>query len=169
MGGIAPASAVGLIYAEHGAWLRNWLRGRTRCAHRAADLTQETFCRLIERQNGEQIRDPRNLLAVIARRLLIDDVRRRDLEQAYIVSCQALDGDVDPLTPERILEAVELLQGLVALLADMPAPVRDAFLLRKLDGLTHLEIGERLSLSDRTVKRHIARAYAHCYALAFPN
>lgn len=132
-------------------------------------MTQETFCRLLERPQTVAIRNPRGLLTVIARRLLVDDVRRRDLERAYLDACQAMRGDFDPLTPERIIEAVELLEGVALLLRHMPDEIREAFLLRKLEGLTHSEIGSRLHISERTVKRNIARAYAHCYALAFPD
>ena len=169
MPGGVSAVAIGHIYAEHGAWLRNWLHRRTRCPHWASDLTQDTFCRLIERPDAPPVRDPRNLLTVIAGRLLIDDVRRRDLERAYIASHASLDVDVDMLTPERIAEAVQLLDGLVLLLADLPPIVRSAFLLRKLDRLSHAEIATRLGVCDRTIKRHIARAFAHCYAYAFPD
>jgi RNA polymerase sigma-19 factor, ECF subfamily len=162
-------TVVGVIYAEHGDWLRNWLHGRTRCLRWAEDLAQDTFCRLLERPEALPIRDPRSFLTVIARRLLIDDVRRRDLERAYVTAHQTLADEIDLLTPERITQAVQLIEGLALLLHDMSVPVRQAFLLRKLDGLTHGEIAVRLGLSDRTVKRHIARAYAHCYALAFPD
>ena len=167
MRGTTMASEIGLLYSEHAVWLRSWLHGRTRCHEWAADLTQDTFRRLIESRDSHAIRDPRNLLTVIARRLLVDDVRRRDVERAYLACHAVLRDDADTLTPERIAQAVQLIDGLAALLADMPREVRYAFLLRKLDGLTHAEIAVRLGVSDRTVKRHIARAFAHCYAYAF--
>lgn len=163
------AAAIGDIYSKHGEWLRKWLHGRTRSAQLAADITQDTFCRLIERKDIGPIQDPRNLLSVIARRLLIDTIRRRDLERAYLACHAHMAGTTDLLTPERIYESVQLLEGITRLLSDLPAEIREAFLLRKIDGLSHLEIAERLRISDRTVKRHIARAYARCYALAYPD
>jgi RNA polymerase sigma-70 factor (ECF subfamily) len=161
--------AIDRIYAEHGDWLRGWLQRQTRCPHWAADVTQDTFCRLLERPHSIAVRNPRGLLAVIARRLLVDDVRRRDLERAYLDAYRTMHGEFDPLTPERIIEAVQLLEGVVQLLRHMSDDIREAFLLRKLEGLTHSEIASRLHISDRTVKRHLARAYAHCYLLAYPD
>lgn len=157
------------VYVDHGAWLRNWLKARTRCSERAADLAQDTFCRLIEKGAPAPLRDARNYLAVVARRLLIDDIRRQDIERAYLCAQAAIEGQADHFTPDRIVEAVALLDGLVRLLGALSGEVREAFLLRRVDGLTHIEIAERLGISDRTVKRHIARAYAVCYDFAYPD
>lgn len=167
---VASATAeIGRVYADHSSWLRRWLSLRTRCPHKAADLAQDTFCRLLETGLPRPLRDTRNYLSVVARRLLIDDVRRRDIEQAYLCALSATNGHADELTPERIIAAVSLLDGLLQLLGGLSGPVREAFLLRRIDGLTHDEIADRLGISDRTVKRHIARAYAVCYDYAYPD
>lgn len=155
------------LYTAHAPWLCEWLRSRTRCAERAADLTQDTFCKLIERAGATVPDNPRTYLATVARRLLIDDIRRREVERAYLAAL-ALHGEAaDLLTPERYAEAVQMLVGLGQLLATLPEETRTAFLLRRLDGLRHDEIAERLNVSTRTVKRYIADAYARCYALAY--
>ncbi|MGV3482611.1 MAG: sigma-70 family RNA polymerase sigma factor [Sphingobium sp.] len=165
----AAALDIGGVYAAHGHWLQSWLRRRTRCPHRASDLVQDTFCRIIERRPAEPLTDPRRYLAVIARRLLIDDVRRREIERAYLDTHAELHGDTDDLTPERIAAATQLLDGIMLLLGALSAQVRVAFLLRRVDGLSHAEIAEELGVSERTVKRHIARAYAACYEFAYPT
>ncbi|WP_162937756.1 sigma-70 family RNA polymerase sigma factor [Indioceanicola profundi] len=160
---------VGALYAAHGPWLRGWLRRHTRCSDRASDLAHDTFCRVLERQPPDTPAEPRAFLATVARRLLVDDIRRREIERAYLDVCAAWSAEGDCLTPERIAEAVDLLTGVLRLLADLPAMTRRAFLLRRLDGLSHAEVATELGISERTVKRHIAAAYAHCYALAYPD
>jgi RNA polymerase sigma-70 factor (ECF subfamily) len=47
-------------------------------------------------------------------------------------------------------------------LAELPAVCRDSFLLRKLDGLTHVQIAERLGISRSLVEKHIVNAMKHC-------
>ncbi len=159
----------GGLYAAHGPWLRDWLRRRTRCPERAADLAQDTFCRVLERDAGALPLDPRPFLATVARRLLVDDIRGREVERAYLEACALHQAGTDLLTPERVAGAVRLLAAVQRILAGLPAMTREAFLLRRLDGLSHAEVAARLGVSDRTVKRHIAAAYAHCYAIAFPG
>lgn len=162
----AVIADVGALYVTHQKWLHAWLLRRTRCSQRASDLAQDTFCRLLERTELAVPVTPRGFLATVARRLLIDDVRRRDLERAYIDSYALFHGDCDPLTPERFAEATQLLHGLVQVLADIPDSVRLAFLLRRIDGLPYEEIASELKVSVRTAKRHVAQAYVHCYRFA---
>ncbi|ATQ44623.1 sigma-70 family RNA polymerase sigma factor [Caulobacter mirabilis] len=164
----SAAAEVATLYADHGEWLRSWLGRRTRCPHRAVDLVHDTFCRLLEQQDAAVTpRDPRSYLATVARRLLIDDARRRKLELAYLAACPA--EIVDSLTPERVLAAVDMLEEVLRLMAGMTDTVRAAFLLRRLGEMTYADIGERLGISERTAKRHVARAYADCYTLAYSD
>lgn len=164
----AAATEVATLYADHGEWLRSWLGRRTRCPHRAVDLVQDTFCRLLEQPGATATpRDPRSYLATVARRLLIDDARRRKLEAAYLAACPP--DAIDSVTPERVLAAVDMLEELLGLMAGMNDTVRSAFLMRRLDDMPYADIGARLGISERTAKRHVARAYADCYALAYSD
>ena len=47
-------------------------------------------------------------------------------------------------------------------LAELPVACRESFLLRKLEGLSHPEIAERLGLSRSVVEKHIVNAMKHC-------
>jgi len=160
---------IGAIYRAHGHWLQDWLRRRTHCASRAEDIAQDTFRRLLETGQDVPLRDARNFLSVVARRLLIDDARRQTLERRYLRAAAPFLEHSDELTPDRIYGAVREVEALLDLLARLPDDVRTAFLLRRIDGLTHGEIAERLGISDRTVKRHIVRAFVQCYSFAYPD
>jgi RNA polymerase sigma-70 factor (ECF subfamily) len=54
------------------------------------------------------------------------------------------------------------LNSVAAALQELPAQCREAFLLNRLEGLTHSEIAERLGVSTKTVQRHIERALRRC-------
>lgn len=167
-----PAAAatidVSALYASHGDWLREWLRRHTRCSHRAADLAQDTFCRVLE-SDAEPVRDPRSYLSTVARRILIDDIRHREVERAYLAIHAARMGDADHLTPEHIAEAAQLLGAVLCLLETLSEKARHAFMMVRFDGLRYADVGRQLGISERMVKRHVAKVYAHCYALAYPD
>ena len=112
---------------------------------------------------------PRTYLATVARRLLIDDVRRRDVERAVLHASEVRSAGVDDISPDRIAEAAQLLHAVLRLLDTLPKEARSAFLLRRMEGLEQKDIAIRLGISLSTVKRHIALAYARCYAIAYAD
>jgi RNA polymerase sigma-70 factor (ECF subfamily) len=154
------------LYASHGDWLREWLRRYTRCSHRAADLVQDTFCRLLE-TDAEPVRNPRSYLSTIARRILIDDIRHREVERAYFAIHAARIGDADYLTPERIVEAAQLLSAVMLLIEALPEKTRHAFMMIRFDGLRYADAASRLG--EALWSSAMSAAYAHCYALAYPD
>ena len=53
-----------------------------------------------------------------------------------------------------------------ALLRELPAVTRDTFLLSQIEGLTYVQIAERLDVSLITVKRHMRAAFIACLSVA---
>ena len=169
MNAIAAQREIGSLYETHAHWLTDWLRRHTRCSHRAADLTHETFCRLLERPQFVIPDTPCSYLATVARRLLIDDIRRREIERAVIDTCEIGYAGANEISPDRIAEAAQLLDAVLRLLDTLPSETRSAFMLRRIEGLEQKDIAARLGISLSTVKRHIALAYARCYAIAYAD
>ena len=75
---------VGALYRDHRGWLLAWLRRNVACPSRAEDLSQDTFMRLLGRDELRAPREPRAFLMAIAKGLLFDYFRRAALEQAYL-------------------------------------------------------------------------------------
>jgi len=164
--------AVTLLYAEHHGWLQGWLQRKLGHAADAADLAQDTFLRLLcapehtpERQSAWQLREARAYLTVVAKRLMINLYRRRSLEAAYLEALAGMPEACAP-SPEQRLLILETLNELDALLDALPAKVRSAFLLAQLEGLGYAKIATRLAVSERSVKRYMVQAMAHCIVLA---
>src|SRR5690606_35155707 len=70
------------FYREHRSWLENWLRARLGNAWDAADLSQDTFVRVLASQHSEpltQLREPRAYLLTVGKRLLVNHYQRRSL------------------------------------------------------------------------------------------
>lgn len=154
-------SAVNDLYCEHHGWLNGWLRKRLGNAFDAADLTQDTFVRVIKARSALDIREPRPYLSRIAKGLLIDLIRRRSLEQAYLEALASLPEALQPSLEEQAI----LLQALVEidrLLQGLGPKVKQVFMLSQFDGLTYPQIAEHMNISVRSVNNYMSKAMEHC-------
>lgn len=157
-----PDQRLSVLYREHRSWLENWLRHRVGNSWDAADLSQDTFLRVLSSaQKLEELREPRAYLLTVGKRLLSNFYSRRSLEAAYLEALAQLPEECVP-SPEQRWLLLETLQALDELLDGLPPLVRRAFLWSQLHGLGYREIAERLDVSERTVKRYMAQAYEHC-------
>ena len=153
------------LYVDHQGWLNGWLRRQLGCSQKAADLAQDTFVRVLTKDHGlEAIREPRAYLHTIARGLLINHWRRRQIEQAYLEAI-ALQPEAVAPSPEDQALVVETLMQVDAMLALLPGKVRRAFLLSQLHGMTYATIAVELGVSERMIKKYMAQAMLHCLTL----
>lgn len=148
-------------YLKHNSWLYQWLCKKIGSSFDAADITQDTFTRLLTREHAEPIQEPRAYLTKIAHDLMVSMLRRRDLERAYGASLN------DPYlmeypSPEVRAIAIEALLAVDEMLNGLPPKVREAYLLMQLDGLKYAEIAQKLDISVKTVGVYIAKAVLHC-------
>jgi len=154
-------SAVDVLYSDHHSWLQGWLRKRLGNTFDAADLTQDTFVRVIKARTALDIREPRPYLSMIAKGLLIDLFRRRSLEQSYLEALATMPQEQHPSLEEQAI-LLQALMEIDRLLLGLGPRVRQAFILSQFDGLTYPQIAERLGVSIRTVNNHMAKAMEHC-------
>lgn len=153
------------LYLDHHRWLRNWLRNRLGCSEQAADLAHDTFVRVLTKP--VDIHEPRAFLTTVARGLMINFRRRRDLEVAYLDALAALPEPTDA-GPENHALVLETLLEIDAILRGLPARVRQAFLLSQLEGLKYDAIAERLGVSLSMVKKYMLQAITHCLRVPRP-
>lgn len=120
--------------------------------------------RLLAKEQVPELHAPRTFLAKVAQSVLCNHYRRQKLERAYLEALAAMPEQVAPsLETQAIL--LETLIALDAALEGLERPVREAFLLSQVDGLSHGEIAARLDVSITTVKRYIIKAGAMCIML----
>ncbi len=150
------------LYLAHHGWLQGWLRKKVGNAFDAADLAQSTFLKVLGAKGLDQLQEPRAYLTTIARNLLINQVRRRAIEQAYLDALAAMPEPVSP-PPEVRLMVLETLVEIDRRLGRLPALAKQAFLLAQLEGLGYGEIAAELGISVSTVKRHLAKAAMRCF------
>ncbi len=152
---------INTFYVHHNAWLNRWLSKKLGSSLDAADLTHDAFLSLFNKNRHDTIIEPRAYLTRIAHDLMVNHLRRRDLERAYHATL------CDPYlleypSPEIRAIAIEALLAVDKLLSGLPPKVREAYLLMQLDGLKHKEIADKLDISVKTVGVYIAKAVLHC-------
>lgn len=161
MSDLVHHAAMHTLYVEHHSWLKGWLRKRMNCSEQAADLAQDTFLRVLSQRKVEPLREPKAYLGRIARGLMIDMFRRRSLEQAYLETLAAIPEALD-ISPEERLLIIESLLEIDQMLDRLGSRTREVFLLAQLDGLSYVEISQRLQISVNTVRKHAVRALTQC-------
>lgn len=163
------SQAVEAYYEE----LRQFIRRRTGSSSMAEEVVQETWIRA-NTTTAALPDNPRAYLYRMAGNLAVDHVRR---QQAWKKAEGFADGDqgedlalqveeVPSHAPDPV-EAVISQKELAALNAavrELPDKCREVFLLYRGHGLSMREVAAHLSISEKTVEKHIARAMVHCRA-----
>ncbi len=161
MSTIAP-QPVAELYADHHRWLRGWLRKKLNCPHLAADLTQDTFVRVLGVPDLSLINEPRAYLMTLAQRVLYNFWRRRDLENAWLEAL-ALQPECHAPSAEDYALVREAIETLDRLLDGLPLRARQVFLMNRLEDKTHAEIAKAVGISLATVERDMKLAITRCW------
>jgi DNA-directed RNA polymerase specialized sigma subunit, sigma24 homolog len=112
------------------------------------------------------LNEPRAYLTTIAKRLLVNHWRRGTIEKAYLERLSAYPEEI-AISAEESAIILEVLRDIDELLNQLPTKVRSAFLMAQLDDLTYVEIGHRLGVSDRMVRKYMAQAMFQCLNAGF--
>jgi RNA polymerase sigma factor (sigma-70 family) len=143
----------------HEAALRGWLaRRRAPAAFDVDDIVQESYAVLAERERLDDILNPRAYLFQVAHSLVVRNIRRARIVPILAVEDLGLvDWADDAATPEQNAIAHDDLRQLAEVIASMPGQTREAFVLRRVRGLSQREIASHMGLSENTVEKHIVR------------
>lgn len=156
------ASSIESLYKDHHNWLYGWLRSKLGCSHSAADLAHDTYLRILNTGDVPTPDNSRRYLSQIAKGLVIDLYRRRQIEAAYLETISHLpEPEIPSAEMQQII--IETLLEIDSILQQLPEKVRKAFLLRQFEGLSYRQIADQLNLSVSSIEKYIAKALAACY------
>lgn len=154
------------LYARWRAPLLRLLQRRTGNRDLAEDATQDVFVRLAASGRALAPTEEAPYLATSARNAATDQWRRS--EEAEVVSLDAAAQELRALAdprqrePQQIVEQRQRIARLNDAVAELPERQRQAFLLNRIDGLTHDEVAQAMGISARMVSKHLNRAMAYC-------
>lgn len=155
------------LYATHFRPLVAYLRAQFRsCTQHAEEIAQDAFEKMAAQDKLGGIGNVKAYLWRAAHNLAISDLRSRRLSVKYQAESRQLYSAEEGyrLTPERVLETNEQTRIALEALRRMPEQRRRAFMLTRIEGLSHTEAAQRLGVSRPAVSKHVARATADLYA-----
>jgi len=152
------------LFRRHAKEIAKSLRRRGLSAETAADLTQDTFLRVLASPPSENavIHNPAAYLHRVSRNLSIDHQRRERLLVRVDLSETDFAAIADPSpSAETVVYDRQRLALTEAALAELPERTRRAFELHRLGELTIAEVGKELGLSTTRTWVLIRDAYEH--------
>ena len=158
---------VQVLYSEHHNWLKSWLYQRLGNSAEAADLTQDTFLRLLglpASRHFSSNEHARNFLCATAKNLCIDLWRRKEIEKAWHDTLSSYPEETAP-SAERQAAVLEALEEINLMLSELPTKAAKAFLLAVVCQMTDAETAIQLGVSDRMVRKYVAKAMLACLTL----
>lgn len=146
-----------VAFRAHATELRSFLHRQLRNPETAADLTQETYLRLLRQPPRKPVLNLRGFIFKIARNLAIDHARSRQTRErldegtAYLYE---VTGESPALFD--VVVAQQELAAMAAALHRLPIQCQEIFTLCRLRNLPHKEVASQLQVSVSTVEKQLS-------------
>lgn len=129
----------------------------------AEDLVHETFAKLITYLGWRDVEHVGAFAMRVMRNQVLQAARRAKIVPFQeIADLEAMNIADEGADAERTVEARDQLRALMDLVKDLPPQCRRVFTLRKIYGMSNIEIADRLGLSISTVEKHSIKALRIC-------
>ncbi|NMY02019.1 RNA polymerase sigma factor [Pseudomonas sp. WS 5059] len=148
-----------VAFRAHATELRSFLHRQLRNPETAADLTQETYLRLLRQPPRKPVLNLRGFIFKVARNLAIDHARSRQTRErldegtAYLYE---VTGESPALFD--VVVAQQELAAMAHALHRLPTQCQEIFTLCRLQNLPHKEVALQLKVSVSTVEKQLAIA-----------
>jgi RNA polymerase sigma factor (sigma-70 family) len=158
-------SAISLSFLENNTLLKKFLTRFLSQRQDIEDVVQETYLRAYKAEKDTDIEQPKAFLFRVAKNLALNELKKKSRQVTdYIEDCDArvVLHNTDSLESE--VEARQHLGLYCEAIATLPEQRRRVCLLRKVHGLRHKEIAERLSITVSSVEKHLLKGTLACQA-----
>lgn len=127
------------------------------------DVSQEAFLRAFKAEKTTKVLQPKSFLFRIAKNVAISQLRSKSRQITDYIEDQSV-GDV--LVSEWSTEDEVMAQQKLGIhceaVAALPPKCRRVYLMRKVYGMPHKEIAERLGIATSTVEKHLLKGVEAC-------
>jgi RNA polymerase sigma-70 factor (ECF subfamily) len=168
----APAELTTTVLGRYGRELHRYLARRLRRPADADDLAQEVYLRLLRRNRGEAVTNPRAYMYRIASHVVSEFQTRTAIGEEHVTFNSDAVEQLDHQPPQDLgedglAERLHLQREVERALSQLPPTHQAIFLLHKRDGHSHEEIARKLGVSMHTVEKYLVQAKARLRALTW--
>lgn len=158
-------SGVSKAFFEHNVFLKRFLSRFLYREQDIEDVVQEAYLKAYsaEQERGT-IEQPKAFLFSIAKNIALNELNRKSRQITdFLDDCQKEFADIEQSTElEQEVSAEQSLGLYCEAVAKLPEKTRQIYLLRKVHGLAHKEIAERMNISLSSVEKHLKTGLLHC-------
>ncbi|MCU4677259.1 RNA polymerase sigma factor [Catenovulum sp. 2E275] len=129
------------------------------------DIVQETYVRICQIENSENIHSPRSFMLKTARNLALDHLKKADTRYLQEIEDETDYHSLDDTLSDQMFENAannQAFSDFCEAVRELPAQCRKVFVLKKVYGYSQKEIAETCGLSESTVEKHIAAGLKKC-------
>jgi len=150
--------------------LDRYLRRRWRDHWEVPDLRQEAYVRVYEAAILEKPFNPKHFLFQVARNLMIDRSRRKNVVSFdSFADFDGMEIDDDQPTAEQSTAVRQEMRLLRAAIGNFPPRCREVVTLRKIEGLSQREVATKMGITEDTVERQVANGIRLLRKLLHPH
>lgn len=158
----AKRSLVDALYQKYSQALSTFLVRQRVKPEEVADIVQETYCRIQQAGHVDTIRNPRAFLFRVAANIRFNErKRRRSTLEQDLLDIDCVDLQSEEPSAYRSLKGEQDLEIVRAAFDELSEACREAFYMNRFEGLTFVQIAERLEISVSMVEKHVAHAVSH--------
>jgi len=129
------------------------------------ELTQEVFLKGFSAELDNEIRQPEHLLFHIAKNIAINAAQKKSVVKMDCIE----DFDTSPVYEDQkqfshidLIFSQQKISVLSQAMSKLPPELKQAFILRKIEGLKYKQIAIELGVSVSTVEKRVALAMRTC-------
>ena len=152
--------------------LKRFFTARLRSAEAAEDLLQDLYVKVAAWPADAEVGNPSALLYRMASNLMLDQMRTDKRAAARNAAWTDLNttrvgGEAisEEVSGERLTQDRQRAAAFARAIDTLPSQTRAAFILHKLEGLSHIEVAARLGISRKTVEKQVSSGLKRLVAL----
>lgn len=146
-----------LIYDKYADRLFYYILSKTGDQKQSEDILQDVFIEFWNKKNKVE-QSVYGFLFHITKCMILNHYRSKRVREEYIMHLSTYLQDINSVTPQKYVEAKEIMAQIEKLVSQFPLQCRKVFVMSRFKHMSNAEIAEELQISKRTVENYITKS-----------